>query len=692
MGLLDGFIKRNKKIAREEKIAALISSQVESTVNKAVAEAVEKTIKIQEERSKRKGALTIAPYDYNSPYGLTNTSDSKVLLDAYLKETAISGSIDSMMRSATASSWRIKVKDSSADFKGVDPEDPEIKKKIQFYTNYFRNPDPHGHNSFTLMARSTFLQLLLFGDAWWEIRDNGYNLLDPSTMRVSISDKYGDLLGFVQVVDGRIATVFKVGEVCHFRTESLVSEFYGMSNVEKLEYPIVTDLYAGMWNRSFFKKAGRQSLQIILPEDSSQDDAIEFLRYYENEYQGVDGAHRTLINYGGARAEILGANPRDIEFTEARNTARSEILSVYGAQPSKMGIQDRGVFNTREQDYSFKQEVIRPLQKLFAECLTQQVLRGRFKEEDLEFVFEDVDLRTKIEESKLQIDLVRYNIITINEARKELGKPAYERGDKLLAELTSDLKIDPKYDGSTTSGGSVGSPEDYNTPDMGLLNDDRFAQGHILDESERKSNEPSAEDLSVDSEFPEEIIEMSRVRSAFIRSQKKILQKIENECSQIVRSDPKSEILDLGDLIQDVITDFVPLASDVFKDYFIKAFSLCFGPNVSYEQLRESDPKLIRYVGEKQHEFEEAFRNIVHEHVIAAVIKAETHADFIKALSRGFRILKEQHTELFADKYIFDTLNEDGWTHVYPSTDKQKQLMFIKAIENLNETIGGLKK
>ena len=365
------------------------------------------------------------PKSYLQDYEATDATTGRALHVSYRqleilykRESWVRAAVGVIERTTTAKGFKL-VPIAGADLKKVDQK--RLGKLIALLEQ------PNGEDTFTDICSEIVIDLETYGDAYIEtvLDKEGlpsalYNIYCPS-IRVLV-DEHGVVQGYIQIQDSwgsQNAVTFTNEEIEHFRLHNPGNEVYGLSPLESLATPIEIDLYAQAYNRDFFKNDATPRLHVDMG-NCTIDQLKRNREYWKSTFRGTGNPHKTIITEGGATCKPIGTPPKDMEFLNQRKFSRDEILSVYGVPPEKIGIMDSANrANSKEQDKTFKEDKIIPLQKYLGDKINKQIV-ARF---DVPYKFEFI--KPDIEDAKSQAEIdeidLRNGIVTINEVRRKRG-------------------------------------------------------------------------------------------------------------------------------------------------------------------------------------------------------------------------------------------------------------------------------
>lgn len=348
----------------------------------------------------------------------------QTLQSLYTRESWVRACIDVIQRTAISNGYRLLPAQGVNESKIQDREVAPILSLLE-------RPNPN--DTFSDIISEIIIDLHIYGDAYVEIvkdKTQGkpialFNLYAPS-IKVLV-DKHGTVLGYLQQSlslsrGGKDKPVlFKPDEVLHLKLPNPGSEVYGLSPLESLFLPIETDLWAQEYNKKFFQNHATPKLHVDLGECTLAQ-LKRTREYFASQLRGAANAHKTLITEGGAKINVIGVRPVDMEFLAQRKFSRDEICAVMGVPPMKIGIsEDVNRASAAEHDKSFKAEKIIPLQRMIAKKLNHSLI-SLFNAQ-VEFHFVELDLRDAKEQAEIDKIEIEVGIKTIEEVRKQRGLP-----------------------------------------------------------------------------------------------------------------------------------------------------------------------------------------------------------------------------------------------------------------------------
>lgn len=240
-----------------------------------------------------------------------------------------------------------------------------------------------------------------------------------------------DLYGFpraytITAVEGS----YTVGreDIIHVYEGNAFELFMGQSRA--LRSKIDSDIMnaAKVFNLSFFRNGASIGGQITYPDGARVTDheAQELLRFFNDQNQGPEKAHRTAILTKGGKFESFKTSHKDMEYGEGLKFHQQQILSIYGVPPALVGLFEFAPqFNTKEQQKIFYETNVMPLMRLFADAFSEELVPEFYKDESV-YVWYDFGKVKALEPDWLALGdaaLKLTQIWPVNEVRTALGLP-----------------------------------------------------------------------------------------------------------------------------------------------------------------------------------------------------------------------------------------------------------------------------
>jgi PBSX family phage portal protein len=316
------------------------------------------------------------------------------------------------------------------------PADPD---NLALLEHLFGNCNPE--MTFTEVMRSVWTDVECLGNGYVEITRNSRGEIDGlyhvpgTTVRLC-----GQGQGFVQVrgVEKRHFRMLGTrdeldpitdepqNEMMHLKKYTPQSSHYGIPDITAALPAVVGDKSAREYNIDFFENHAVPRMAIIVEGGQLSDEVLtQIQEYMESEIKGQ--GHKTLVldvpgNDVRIRLEPLTVGvQQDAAFLGYRQANRDEILMVHRVPPSKVTVvENANLANSRDQDKTFTEQVIRPEQRRI-EYRLNRMIREQMGIGDWRFRFEEMDLAEAREEAEIAEIYAKIGAWTVEEIRARQG-------------------------------------------------------------------------------------------------------------------------------------------------------------------------------------------------------------------------------------------------------------------------------
>lgn len=243
---------------------------------------------------------------------------------------------------------------------------------------------------------------------------------------------------------------------------------------------IAGDEAAQSYQNQFFTNNAVPRLAILVKGGKLTDEAKQYVLDFLK--SGIRGeAHKTLLleTEAGEGVEItlepltIGQT-EDASFTTYRKECRNNVIMAHRVSPTKVTIvEDANLANSRDQDKTFKEQVLRPDQNRWEKRL-QWLLEDEFGAGlPVIFRFEEMDLADELQEA--QTRSYYHPAMTNNEVRQDIGMlPAGEDADGNVVDVNlwewGKQPFEGSYGAAISTGttGQQGEPTQQNAATQAL--------------------------------------------------------------------------------------------------------------------------------------------------------------------------------------------------------------------------------
>lgn len=292
---------------------------------------------------------------------------------------------------------------------------------------------PNNFMSGVEFLEMTFLHLELTGNSFWAII-RGPNKtpvemwpLMPNQMRI-VPDETEFIKGYVYTANGQ-QIPFAPEDIIHHKYSNPSDLRWGMSTVQASARAIDTDSMAADYNRKFFYNSAQPDAVLYTDKYLDEKTWLRIKDQFQNMYGGTANAHKTAVLENGLKYQAMNPNQREMEFLKSREFNRDMILAMFGVPKSVLGMDaSMSRANAETAEYVFAKGTIRPKMLRLTAGIQEKLAPQFDKRLVVSFadpVPEDKDF--KRQERKELANLV----ITVNEAREDMGLDPVAGGDKL---------------------------------------------------------------------------------------------------------------------------------------------------------------------------------------------------------------------------------------------------------------------
>jgi HK97 family phage portal protein len=241
----------------------------------------------------------------------------------------------------------------------------------------------------------------------------------------------------------------------HTRLWNPLCDLYGLSPLQPASSSIDQLNEALQWNVSLLKNSASPS-GVLSSDGNLSDEQIDRLKeQMDVKYQGVWNSGRPMLLEGGLTFSQMGMSPKDMDWLEGTRQAMNNICITLGLDPSLIGsLAHRNHSTFRDAERSFYINTVIPLLEKIRDDFLNRWLLPRFNMGDnvyFEYSIEAIEVLSdsRTEVFNRMIDGVKAGIITVNEAREELGYSELQTED-LPAEIPAQTNEDDEEEEDTS--------------------------------------------------------------------------------------------------------------------------------------------------------------------------------------------------------------------------------------------------
>ncbi len=261
--------------------------------------------------------------------------------------------------------------------------------------------------------------------------------LRPSRMDIMPGEGHGGVERFEHTVSGRVSKIHPLN-MAWTRRSNPNNDYWGLSPLTLIERTMQIDEGVEIYNHTALDTGGVPDVILEAPHAMGRGKAGRARRQWNQHYRtGRSGG--AIVLDEGLSARAFGVSPKDMQFHQMSEITMHRILAAFGVPPIMvMDLRDASVLaNAKEQRELFWENTVMPLGRKEASSITRAIHTDpRFPREGgwgVRFAFEKADFQRKDDAQIAQAARDNYSagLITLNEARQDLGKEPREDGDEL---------------------------------------------------------------------------------------------------------------------------------------------------------------------------------------------------------------------------------------------------------------------
>lgn len=280
----------------------------------------------------------------------------------------------------------------------------------------------------------------LTGDAFWFVDGSGTNingiyLLQPDKVTINLgkvagNNKVIESYTYKDVIKGEpIEVTYAPEDIIHFKIPNPANYYRGKSAVEAAAEAIDTDSMAIEANRKLFERGLIANFMLTTDKSLTPEQLKQLHSEFRNTYGGVANAYKVPILGGGIKSENLQMSNRDAQYLEQQAWLRDKITAIFGNNKAVLGVTDDVNRANAEATISqWRQTTVRSEMKEITDTLNEFFV-PRFGT-NLVLGFEDLVKEDESAKTELLVKQKNADIISINEAREELGLDPIDGGDE----------------------------------------------------------------------------------------------------------------------------------------------------------------------------------------------------------------------------------------------------------------------
>lgn len=363
--------------------------------------------------------------------GLLSERDKKdTYYKAYIGNPWVRACVQAISKRFTSGKWELEESDGYQG-KG-NAKNYTTLKQLFLYINE--------DDDFKQLLRSIAEDLGIYGECFVEIvceNSKPVRLYKVDCLSMNVEyDMHGNVLKYVQTLDKSSNTV-------EFDPDQIIRWWYpdpragkkALSPIECMKDSVY--LYQSMitWGEKFFKQGAQPGFSIEMGLDTQLDDASRYIKFFKENYMGIQNAHVPPVTYGGAKMVQFGKGSVELDFLKSLAWARDETLAAYNVPLSVTGIQETAHLGGGTGDSAnklFVYNVVKPIEQIILEKLNYRIIQKGFNIFDWQLTVQHADYRDDESIAKINDIHVRNGTMLINESRQQNGRASIYGGNEAV--------------------------------------------------------------------------------------------------------------------------------------------------------------------------------------------------------------------------------------------------------------------
>ena len=311
--------------------------------------------------------------------------DREVYWQMYVRHPWVRSCVDLIAYAIAAEGFGIQ----KVDGENAQSYDAAADTRVRSIHSYFRNAFPK--STFRREIVKASVDILVFGVAYWRKKRAGklvvaLERLDPRNCTRSkdgtcyILRKPNQPLESAERIT--LPDVIEIGNGIGDPSEG------GLSPLEALDMTLAADMAVRKHRNAFFSNGATSgSVLINKTADKKQIEAAQ--KMMNDDKTGARNAYKVWMLTGEWEVQSLNqTGKQDFDFVKASGISREEVMMVYRVPPGKLFVNDGslGSAGKVEDDATFQQNAVLPLEECIYEALSIQLLSQEFAIADLEMI------------------------------------------------------------------------------------------------------------------------------------------------------------------------------------------------------------------------------------------------------------------------------------------------------------------
>lgn len=314
----------------------------------------------------------------------------------------------------------------------VDKDGNEMEITNHRFLNFMAQPNPLYEMTSSAIWRLHEIYLLLVGESFFLIErdahDRPVELWNVPPHWVKLTPYLGNPT-YQIISPGGLSMTVPVDDMFVMKHLNPADPFTrGLGVAESIADEVEIDEYAAKFQKRFFYNDATPPIVFAMPT-ASEEQREAFMARWNKRHRGVENSHRAAAITGDINIHELGKGEgKNLGFIESREAMRDAVLEHFGVPREIMGITENSNRATADSaQYIYAKNVLTPRLRNREEAINKQLLP--LFGDNLIWRFDAVIPYDKEFDKSVALDGWNSGLLTKNEARSLLDKPAVDGGD-----------------------------------------------------------------------------------------------------------------------------------------------------------------------------------------------------------------------------------------------------------------------
>jgi len=317
--------------------------------------------------------------------------------------------------------------------------------------------EPNDDDDTFEFIEGTMISFKATGNAYWEVErvkelPVALYIVRPDRMKITPGTDQR-VKKYEYLTRDRTIKTFEPDDIVHIKEFHPTDPLYGLSPIQAALPGLIADFYIYAYTQAFFKNSGRVDAVLETDRLLTKIAWRRIRMMVRKAFIGVTKAHQLAVLEEGLHYKPIQSMPKDTEWKNLRLQNRIDIMAAFGVVPILLGLTEQTPWaNAKEQKRVFWENTMLPILARLHYWFNKRIGKP-FKDGDTLYrgMFDLSEVAALKEDRQVQMEVlataVKWRMLTINEAREELGKEEVEWGREPIVPTEEEIRT-PFYPSS----------------------------------------------------------------------------------------------------------------------------------------------------------------------------------------------------------------------------------------------------